>query len=89
VAFAIPYVLAYLALFGFYAPIAAGARFSCMLVLPVLHTALVAGARAQPSVTLGSRTVGWSAFNRFVLALAVLHLLFVVPVTIGRLYSGG
>jgi hypothetical protein len=70
VAFALPFALLYLGLFGFYAPIAAGAE-------------------RGPSATFGTRAVTWSQLNAIVLVLAVLHVLFVVPMTIGRLYAGG
>jgi hypothetical protein len=95
VAFALPFALLYLGLFGFYAPIAGGARFSLMLFLPVFYTTLRAGAAAAagaergPSATFGARTVTWPQLNAVVLLLAVLHVLFVVPMTIGRLYAGG
>jgi hypothetical protein len=89
VAFALPYVLVYLAVFGFYAPIAAGARFSLMLWLPVLYTTLRAGVRAQPTALFGARRITWAELNAFVLLLLVLHVLFVVPTTIGRIYAGG
>jgi hypothetical protein len=89
VAFTIPYALLYLAVFGFYAPIAAGPRFVLMLFLPVLYTLLRAGSERAPSVTVGSRTLSWHQFNVAVLVLAVLHVVFVLPMTIGRIYAGG
>jgi hypothetical protein len=88
-AFAIPYALLYLALFGFYAPIAAGPRFVLMIFLPVLYTALRAGAARAPSVVAFGRTIAWRDFNAFVLAVLVLHVAFVLPATIGRIYAGG
>jgi hypothetical protein len=87
--FAALYALLYLAVFGFYAPIVAGARFSLMVFLPVFYTLLRAGASRAPSVTMGSRTITWRELNVFVLVLAVLHVVFVLPITIGRLYAGG
>ncbi len=87
--FAALYALLYLAVFGFYAPIAAGARFSLMVFLPLFYTLLRVGADRAPSVTVFSRTITWRDFNAFVLVLAVLHVVFVLPFTIGRIYAGG
>jgi hypothetical protein len=87
--FAIPYALLYVAIFGFYAPIAAGPRFVLMLFVPILYTLLRSGASAAPSVAFGARTVRWHDFNVAMLVLAVLHVLFVLPTTIGRIYAGG
>ena len=89
VPFAALYALLYVAVFGFYAPIAAGARFSLMTFLPVFYTLLRAGSERAPSVTFGSRTISWRDFNVLVLVLAVLHVVFILPITIGRLYAGG
>jgi hypothetical protein len=88
-AFALPYALLYTGLFGFYAPIAAGPRFILMLFLPVLWTLLRAGAAREPAVTAFGRTVTWRDFNALVLLLLGLHVAFVLPATIGRLYAGG
>lgn len=89
VAFVLPYALLYLGLFGFYAPIAAGPRFSLMLFLPVFYTLLRLGAERQPSITLGGRTVSWQQLGTLALALSIAHVMFVVPMTIGRIYAGG
>src|SRR5439155_9752497 len=88
-AFAIPFALAYAVLFGFYAPIAAGNRFILMLFLPVLYTLIRHGAARRPSITIFGHTISWDTLNRFVLAVLVLHVLFVLPATIGRIYAGG
>jgi hypothetical protein len=88
-AFTIPFAIAYTLLFGFYAPIAAGNRFILMLFLPVLYSLVKHGAAARPSVTMFGRTIAWTTLNEIVLGLLVLHVLFVLPVTITRVYAGG
>jgi hypothetical protein len=88
-AFALPYALLYVLLFGFYGPIAAGPRFLLTLYLPVLYVILRWGASRAPSAPLFGRTVTWTFATDALLVLAVLHVLFVVPMTIGRLYAGG
>ena len=88
-AFAIPFAIVYALLFGFYAPIAAGNRFILMLFLPVLYTLLRHGAASKPSVTVSGRTIRWETLNRFVLVALVLHVIFVLPATITRIYAGG
>jgi len=88
-AFVVPYVALYIGLFGFYGPIAAGERFSLMLFMPVIFTILRAGAARAPSVVVAGRRVAWDDMNRLMLALLALHVAFVLPGTIGRIYAGG
>lgn len=88
-AFILPYCLLYTALFGFYAPIAAGPRFILMLFLPILYTVLRWGSQTEPTVTLRARTWTWREFVTSLLVLITLHIAFVLPATIGRIYAGG
>ncbi|HEY2516880.1 MAG TPA: hypothetical protein VGI39_38680 [Polyangiaceae bacterium] len=88
-AFVLPYALLYTALFGFYAPIAAGPRFILMLFLPLLYTVLRWGSETEPTASLAGRTWAWRDFVTFLLILLVLHVGFVLPATIGRIYAGG
>jgi hypothetical protein len=79
----------YLLLFGFYAPITAGNRLVLMLFLPTFWTMLRHGARTAPTATVFGLVVDWRSFNLFAFALVVLHVVFIVPMTITRIYGGG
>jgi hypothetical protein len=87
--FVIPFVVVYTLLFGFYAPIAAGNRFILMLFLPLLWTLVRHGAARRGTARVLGREVAWEDFTRLVLVVAVLHVVFVLPQTITRIYAGG
>ena len=87
--FEIAFLSLYVALFSFYGPISANSRFILTLFLPALYTMLRRGAVTRPTVTVCGRTVTWKTLNEFTFVLLVLHVLFVLPQTIGRIYAGG
>lgn len=90
--FIVLYVLVHLALFGWYAPIAAGNRFSLGVLLPGMFAVVSTMSReATPGDTLrvGSMVADWGKVNRAALALLVLELVGYYPWAIVTHYSGG
>jgi hypothetical protein len=90
--FIVSYVLVHLALFGWYAPIAAGNRFSLGMLLPGMFAVISTMSReasASDTLRIGRFVADWSKINRAALALLAVELVGYYPWAVLTHYSGG
>jgi hypothetical protein len=84
------YVVAHFVLQGFYAPIAAGPRFSIAIAMPAFVMAVRAmSEHANDAVTVFGRETSWARTERTLERVAVLLMVMALPIAVLTLYCGG
>ncbi len=88
----VPYFVVHATLQGFYAPIAAGPRFSLAIALPAfvfLLRTMSRHAREEDTVTIFGRTISWTRAEQVMQRVTWVLLFTALPIAAATLYSGG